>query len=294
MSGRTCFDPVLFHYYDDEKTYMDVEHTFIVGDSILVAPVLDKLGADKKYQAYFPAGNWTDLDDWSVHHVKANSTDMMSLTAKETVNKFLMQGKIIPIQMDVNSTSKSLDTDFTLIANRDEQGHAQGKLFIDRGLSRSEIDNATYEHYEFILTNNTLQKLVINTDNNKTGPQNIAKIVITNAGALNETDFACWTSLSDRAVTMLPTPTYNKDKMYLEITGKDGAALDPFTLQAIHFGSSKNGDINLCSVNGQGYMFKNPESFNLSRPTANITLTSTVAGNPDLHMNISIKENGML
>jgi len=49
-----------------------------------------------------------------------------------------------------------------LIANRDEFGHAQGKLFIDTGSSISEIKDKKYQQYEFMLTNNTLQKLVIN------------------------------------------------------------------------------------------------------------------------------------
>jgi len=113
----------------------------------------------------------------------------------------------------------------------------------------SELSNGSYEHYEFVLTNNTLQKLVINTDNIKTGPQNISKIVLTNAGALKETDFACWTDMVGRAVTMLPTPIYYAN-MTLEIIPKEGETFDPFFMQSIHFGTSKNGDLNLCSVDG--------------------------------------------
>jgi len=64
----------------------------------------------------------------------------------------------------VNSTDASLNLGYQLIANRDELGHAQGKMFIDTGSSISEIVTKKYQHYEFMLTNNTLQKLVLNED----------------------------------------------------------------------------------------------------------------------------------
>jgi len=176
-SGQTCFDPLLFHYPTDNMTYTDIEHTFLVGDSILVAPVVVPLATTTAtYEAYFPAGNWTNLDGYKTIEVKNGTTSKMSLTATATtVNKFLRQGRLIPVQMEstnggqIDSTTASLASHFQLIANRDEQGHAQGKLFIDKGMSVSEITNGSYEHYEFLLTNNTLQRLVVNTDSTRTG-----------------------------------------------------------------------------------------------------------------------------
>lgn len=74
-------------------TYNDPEETFIVGNAILVVPVLDFVGKDNKYQAYFPEGNWTDLDDFSTIEVRSMlGPDHMkqNLTAKDTtVRKFL-------------------------------------------------------------------------------------------------------------------------------------------------------------------------------------------------------------
>ena len=37
-SGRTCFDPLLFHYPEDNEVYMNIEHTFLVGDALKVSP----------------------------------------------------------------------------------------------------------------------------------------------------------------------------------------------------------------------------------------------------------------
>jgi alpha-glucosidase (family GH31 glycosyl hydrolase) len=37
-SGRTCFDPLLFHYPEDNEVYTNIEHTFLVGDALKVSP----------------------------------------------------------------------------------------------------------------------------------------------------------------------------------------------------------------------------------------------------------------
>jgi hypothetical protein len=36
-----------------------------------------------------------------------------------------------------------------MVINRDEQGHAQGQLFIDAGDTITELSDQTYEYYEF-------------------------------------------------------------------------------------------------------------------------------------------------
>jgi len=100
-----------------------------------------------------------------------------------------------------------------LIANRDPGGHAKGTFFFDQGWKpkTSDIKNHIYEHYEFLLTKNTLQKFDLNPGNS-TGNQSLNRFVITNAEDLKDTDFACWTSVKDRNVTMLPPPTYSTNK----------------------------------------------------------------------------------
>jgi len=37
--GNTCFDPMLFHYPDEEEAYNNIEQNFIVGDALKVSPV---------------------------------------------------------------------------------------------------------------------------------------------------------------------------------------------------------------------------------------------------------------
>jgi alpha-glucosidase (family GH31 glycosyl hydrolase) len=69
--GKTCYDPLMFHYPNDMNVYTDIEETFIVGDAIKVTPVLSaKAGMEycegstekKCVSSYFPEGTWVDLD----------------------------------------------------------------------------------------------------------------------------------------------------------------------------------------------------------------------------------------
>jgi len=62
--GDTCFDPLLFHYADDEETMnMHIDHTYIVGSSIKVSPRLTP--GNEFYTSYFPLGTWVSLQNYS-------------------------------------------------------------------------------------------------------------------------------------------------------------------------------------------------------------------------------------
>lgn len=51
-----------------------------------------------------------------------------------------------------------------LVANRNTNGHSNGKVFIDRGSSLDELSNKDYEYYEFNLNGKTLSKWNLNED----------------------------------------------------------------------------------------------------------------------------------
>lgn len=81
----------------------------------------------------------------------------------------------------------------------------------------------------------------------------------------------------------------------MEIIPPTGVQFDPFYMQAIHFGTSKNGDLNLCSVDGSQYSLSDPKA-DLSKASASLTLSSAAGATvvPDLQLNVSVKENGMI
>lgn len=43
QNGRTCFDPMFYHYPSLDDAYTKIEHTFMVGDAIKVSPVLKSM-----------------------------------------------------------------------------------------------------------------------------------------------------------------------------------------------------------------------------------------------------------
>jgi len=53
LKGGSLVYPLFFDYPSDDKCFEDIEHTFMMGDSIKVSPVLAPNVTDK-FQAYFP------------------------------------------------------------------------------------------------------------------------------------------------------------------------------------------------------------------------------------------------
>lgn len=76
----------------------------------------------------------------------------------DLISTHLMEGKLIPFQdKESNSwngatrTKDVASASVSLVANRDKDGHAEGKLFLDDGLTRTDIPNvnAKYDYHEF-------------------------------------------------------------------------------------------------------------------------------------------------
>jgi len=104
-SGRTCFDPLLFHYPTLEKAYENIESTFMVGDSIKVSPVLESFAGKNAttFKSFFPPGKWVDMDTFEVLDVTDEEGEMVDLQASLKVKKHLKPGSIVPIQYNTSS-----------------------------------------------------------------------------------------------------------------------------------------------------------------------------------------------
>ena len=63
-AGQTCFDPLLFHFPTDDKTFKNTEESFIFANALKISPVLES-GATQ-VTTYFPAGSWVSMKDYSV------------------------------------------------------------------------------------------------------------------------------------------------------------------------------------------------------------------------------------
>jgi hypothetical protein len=118
------------------------------------------------------------------------------------VNVHLRPGSIIAYQnnsLQLHKTTKDIQDKqpISLIINRDIDGHASGKLFLDRGESISELNKHEFDYYQFFMSGNkTITKWVLNEGHNKCGLK-VDKIVITLAKNLRNTIGGCVSSIID-------------------------------------------------------------------------------------------------
>lgn len=71
---------------------------------------------------------------------------------------------------------------------------------------------------------------------------------------LKDSNFACFTAMSDHRVTKL-SHAYDAKTQTFNISHPTGTAIDLFNLRDIHFGNSLK-DINLCDPSSQFYRTK--------------------------------------
>mmetsp|Transcript_28241 Transcript_28241/g.42747 ORF Transcript_28241/g.42747 Transcript_28241/m.42747 type:complete len:374 (-) Transcript_28241:2684-3805(-) len=257
QNGGTCFDPLMFHYPKDEGALERIEETFMFADVLKVTPIV-KSGA-KNVISYFPAGEWVNMNNYS--EILASPCpkeskyewdcvgtygDYIVLPVNQektsTIPTYLKPGSVLAFQD--NSDGKYMTTQdligkaVTLIANRDHMGHAEGKLYLDDGISLAQSD----EYYNFVLSAKSIKKQVIFANENPSTSA-IDKIVITNAKDLNDTDFACVTSMDALDYTDI---TFAYDKKAFTLTLFQEGGFEAMKMRDIYFGNSAN-DINLCA-----------------------------------------------
>lgn len=193
----------------------------------------------------------------------------------------------------MNSTGDLLNADVSLIVNRDMNGHAEGRLFLDDGYTLDQLTNGTYAAYEFQLGGKTLKKWIDNWNLDFTQEGNLESVVITNAADLNATDFACMMPMDSRTPTTL-TPTYDNTTMTLTLKDPKGS-INLKTMRDIHFGYTGE-DLNLCNPESHFYRFESslPSSV-LNANNVSVTLTSqTPHVMRDLNLTLSLLETGVI
>ena len=219
--GGTCFDPLMFHFPMEDQTFSETEHSFIFANALKITPVLDAETSDgDSVRSYFPEGTWVNMNNYSEIIVsEGGELGWMNLTvdksAENLINTHLMPGAIVTKQEGTFFTTQDIALDktpFTFIANRDKNGAASTKIYLDDGES---LEQDT-EYYNILLSANSIKKWNVDvSEESKRG--NLLSIVITNAEDLKDTDFACMTADADWAQTDL-SYSYNDANKTLTIS----------------------------------------------------------------------------
>jgi alpha-glucosidase (family GH31 glycosyl hydrolase) len=145
--GGSCFDPLYFHYTQDEKARENVfgtNDTFIFGNAVKVSPLITPSNGAKTFKSYFPKGKWLNLANMQVKDVTQDGP--VDLDIQPTVNVHLRPGSIVPWQdfmsnltAYIRTTNDVIGKPISLVINRNERKFAKGTLFLDDGISLSEI-----------------------------------------------------------------------------------------------------------------------------------------------------------
>ena len=93
-TGLPIMRPMFLNYQDDEECYSgNAEHQFMIGDNLLVAPILNETSSFKNL--YLPEGKWFDW--WTGKIYKGN----MWIIVEAPINQipfFIKEGAFIPMQ----------------------------------------------------------------------------------------------------------------------------------------------------------------------------------------------------
>ncbi|ORY06191.1 hypothetical protein K493DRAFT_252149 [Basidiobolus meristosporus CBS 931.73] len=149
--GDTVVRGLCMEYPEDTET-LGNESQFLLGDSVLVTPVLEKGARDVK--GYFPRGKWYDYYTGEVVAENSASGKYLTLDAPlDFMPIHLRGGCVLPLQRPSMTTDESRQNPFKLIVSLDEHQSARGELYLD---DDKPLNAAQSTHIQFNLENGAL------------------------------------------------------------------------------------------------------------------------------------------
>jgi alpha-glucosidase (family GH31 glycosyl hydrolase) len=159
--GGAVFQPIFFQFPDDDEAYENIDTQFMLGDALLVSPVLSL--KEDNINAYFPNANWNEFP--SGRNLKDFNTtqdaggNYFNLTGKFTsLNVHLRGGAILPYQdtTSVTRTRHLQNTKTSFYVNPDQNLSASGRVVFDDGISFDTISANKYAFTNINLQNTSL------------------------------------------------------------------------------------------------------------------------------------------
>lgn len=131
-SAGTMVTRALWMNFPSDTTALTVDRQFMLGDYLMVSPVLDE--GVTTVSAYFPEGAWYSFADRNLTVVSpAGGSTRSIFTPLTSTNVHVLGGGILPLQRAALTTVAGRLTPFTLLVALATDGTAQGELFYDDG-----------------------------------------------------------------------------------------------------------------------------------------------------------------
>ncbi|XP_058467240.1 neutral alpha-glucosidase AB-like [Malaya genurostris] len=163
--GSPIMRPLLALYPTDPQAF-EIDSQYLLGDQLLVAPVLEE--NQTSVNVYFPTrennepDTWYDFDDFRAYNI----TGLVEISVdKFKTPVFQRAGTIIAVKNTVRKSSVLMKSDpYTLLVALDTHGVAKGTLYVDDEES-FEYRSGKYVYFELIFENGYLQykKIDINS-----------------------------------------------------------------------------------------------------------------------------------
>jgi alpha-glucosidase len=161
-TGAPLLRPLLFNYQKDKRTY-EINDEFMVGDSILVAPVLSQ--GETRRMVYLPEGNnWFDY--WTGQEYSGGEY-IIKIAPLDVCPIFIKSGAIIPAYPVLNYTSEKEITKLTfeVYLSENENSKLEYTHIVDDGETFNYRDGI-YDEYKLVVNNSN--KIIIDFEKVKT------------------------------------------------------------------------------------------------------------------------------
>jgi len=135
-TGVPMFRPLVLNYPDDPET-VALEDEFMIGDDLLVAPVL-AAGAEGRL-VYLPEGTW--IDYWTAARHTGRATVRVQAPL-DTVPMFVRAGAVLPMGPEMSFVGEKPSDPLTFEIYPDAGGEARGQLYEDDGGSPAYLKGA--------------------------------------------------------------------------------------------------------------------------------------------------------
>ena len=155
------FKPVFFNYYDDLNTYENIDTTIMIGDSLILFPVLKDETDD--FNAYFPNDDWNYMNGTkflSKNLSKNEGTNVSLSGAYDIIHLYIKGGSIIPFQ-DMNKKYAKNSyylrkNPLEIIINPESKFHTANGTFIFDNDELYDLEKEDYNRFDLSFDKNIL------------------------------------------------------------------------------------------------------------------------------------------